>query len=132
MSRRPRLQHLNHSRVASPPARLSVGYPLQRDPGLELPCHDTPPGSSERTSLTSEQHYLDAAIKAARYLVRDAWNLSSTTFPFEPGSDRAYFFDIGIIVRGLLAVWRITGEDEFRDRARDASLSLAFDFLNDD
>ena len=48
------------------------------------------------------------------------------------GSDRAYFFDIGIIVRGLLAVWRATGDDEFHARAQEAALSLAFDFLGDD
>jgi len=83
-------------------------------------------------SLTRENRYLDAAVSAARYLSRDAWNASSATFPFEPGSDRAYFFDIGIIVRGLLAVWRATGEEEFRTRAQEASLSLAFDFLSEE
>jgi hypothetical protein len=31
----------------------------------------------------------------------------------------------------LLSVWRATGEEEFRARAQEASLSLAFDFLGD-
>lgn len=75
--------------------------------------------------------YLEAALRAARYLTREAWSEASSTFPFEPGSDRAYFFDTGIIVRGLLAAWRASGEREFRDRAREAALSLAFDFLGD-
>ena len=80
---------------------------------------------------TGKQEYLDAAVRAARYLTDQAWDSAASTFPFEPGSDRAYFFDIGIIVRGLLAVWRATGEEEFRTRAQEAALSLAFDFLGD-
>jgi hypothetical protein len=82
-------------------------------------------------SRTGQQGYLDAAVRAARYLTRQAWDSAASTFPFEPGSDRAYFFDIGIIVRGLLAVWRATGDEEFRSRAQEAALSLAFDFLGD-
>ena len=82
-------------------------------------------------SRTGRQEYLDAAVRAARYLTDHAWDAAASTFPFEPGSDRAYFFDIGIIVRGLLAVWRATGEEEFRMRAQEATLSLAFDFLGD-
>lgn len=82
-------------------------------------------------SRTGKQEYLDAAVHAARYLTDRAWDSAASTFPFEPGSDRAYFFDIGIIVRGLLAVWRATGEEEFRTRAQEATLSLAFDFLGD-
>ena len=80
---------------------------------------------------TGKQEYLDAAVRAARYLTDQAWDPAASTFPFEPGSDRAYFFDIGIIVRGLLAVWRATGEEVFRVRAQEATLSLAFDFLGD-
>lgn len=82
-------------------------------------------------SRTGKQEYLDAAVRAARYLTREVWDSAASTFPFEPGSDRAYFFDIGIIVRGLLAVRRATGEEEFRTRAQEATLSLAFDFLGD-
>ncbi|MGH9647519.1 MAG: hypothetical protein ACRD4E_11970 [Bryobacteraceae bacterium] len=82
-------------------------------------------------SRTGKQEYLDAAVRAARYLTDRAWDSAASTFPFEPGSDRAYFFDIGIIVRGLLAVWRATGEEEFHARAQEATLSMAFDFLGD-
>ena len=82
-------------------------------------------------SLTGNGGYLDAAVRAARYLTRDAWDSAIDTYPFEPGSPHAYFFDIGIIVRGLFAAWRSTGQEEFRARARDAALSLAFDFLDD-
>lgn len=74
---------------------------------------------------------LDAGLRAARYLSRDAWDAMASTFPFEPESPYAYFFDIGIIVRGLLAAWRATGDDELRSRARAAALSMAFDFLGE-
>jgi hypothetical protein len=74
---------------------------------------------------------IDAAVRAARFLARQAWDDPSHTFPFEPSSLLAYFFDVGIIVRGLLAVWRATGDEEFLDRAREGALSLAFDFLGD-
>jgi hypothetical protein len=80
---------------------------------------------------TGEQRYLDAAAHTARFLVSKAWDSASSTFPFEPGSGRAYFFDIGIVIRGLLAVWRITRETALLERAKEASLSLAFDFMGD-
>ncbi len=80
---------------------------------------------------TGDLAYLEAAERCARYLCEEAWDDASSTFPFEPGSGRAYFFDIGIIARGLLAVWRATGEELYREKARDAALSLGFDFLGD-
>lgn len=80
---------------------------------------------------TGDQAYLDAAIRTAEFLTDMAWDAASHTFPFEPGSDRAYFFDLGIIARGLLAVHRATGEERFLARARNAALSLGFDFLGD-
>ncbi len=75
--------------------------------------------------------YRDAALRAARFLTRTAWDDANATFPFEPGSNLSYFFDTGIIVRGLLAAYRMSGEDEFRERANQAALSLAFDFLGE-
>jgi len=70
-------------------------------------------------------------VRAARYLTGIAWDSASHTFPFEPGSSHAYFFDVGIIARGLTAASRATGDDVFRDRAKEGALSLAFDFLSD-
>lgn len=80
---------------------------------------------------TGNQSYLDAAVRAASFLDQHGWDSAANTFPFEPGSDRAYFFDLGIIARGLMAVYRATGEERFRSRAQDAALSLGFDFLGD-
>jgi hypothetical protein len=82
-------------------------------------------------SLDPKPEYCDAAVRAARFLTEQAWDPASHTFPFEPGSTQAYFFDIGIIARGLLSAWHMTGEEQFRARARDAALSLAFDFMGD-
>lgn len=80
---------------------------------------------------TGEISYLEAGLRAAEFLVERAWDAHSSTFPFEPGSNLAYFFDIGIICRGLMALWKNLGQDEFRTRAQEAALSLGFDFLGD-
>ena len=74
---------------------------------------------------------IDEAIRAASYLADHAWDASAHAFPFEPGSPHAYFFDTGIIARGLLAVHRVTEDVRFRNRAEEAALSLAFDFMGD-
>ncbi len=74
---------------------------------------------------------VDAAVRAANYLTDQAWDAFSATFPFEPGSEFAYFFDIGIIMRGLQAAFRVTGDAKFRERAKEAGLSLAFDFAGE-
>ncbi len=81
---------------------------------------------------TGDGRYLEAALKAGRFLVHDAWDKSSATFPFEAlspeGTGFAYFFDCGIIVRGLLALWRATGDSTFLERAKEAAVAMAFDF----
>jgi hypothetical protein len=82
-------------------------------------------------AATGDEEFLGAAGGAAGYLTNDAWDSASHTFPFEPRSPHAYFFDLGIIVRGLMAAWRATGEESFRSRAKEAALSMAFDFMGD-
>jgi hypothetical protein len=78
-------------------------------------------------SITGDPAYREAAMESARFLANDLWDSAAHTFPFEPGSNLAYFFDVGIIARGLLS----TGAEEFRERVREAALSLAFDFIGD-
>lgn len=82
---------------------------------------------------TGDSAYLEAAEKAARFLVDEMWCEHSVTFPFEPVSPgdvaHAYFFDCGIIVRGLLALWRVTRDHVYFDRAKECGLSMAFDFM---
>jgi hypothetical protein len=123
-----------HSGIQEPGGGVARYY--QSDSGTNRPVSNEITGYAASAfaylnSLTGAPEYLDAAVRAARFLTREAWNRASSAFPFEPGSDRAYFFDGGIIVRGLLAAWRATGKEEFRDRASEAALSLAFDFLGD-
>ena len=62
--------------------------------------------------------YLERAVATAQFLTRRAWNPELRLFPFEyPGESPAYFFDCGIILRGLVAVWRVTRDREFLDTA---------------
>jgi hypothetical protein len=77
---------------------------------------------------------LQAAERSGRFLVESAWDNSLRIFPFEYSSNGsqpqplAFFFDSGIIVRGLLALWRETGEQRLLDTAVDAGLSMGRDF----
>jgi hypothetical protein len=81
---------------------------------------------------TGQSEYLDAAIMSSHFLTRTAWNARLRSFPFEcpaEGSGSlAYFFDCGIIVRALLATWRVTNETEFRDTAIAAGRGMSADF----
>jgi hypothetical protein len=83
--------------------------------------------------ISGDPAYLDRAIQAARYLCREAWDEVASTFPYESApegeQEYTYFFDCGIIVRGLLQVWRATGDAEFLERAKEAGLAMAYDFL---
>ena len=80
----------------------------------------------------SEARYLDAAIPAASYLV-EAWDAKSAAMPFECNSEGcrySYFFDNGIIVRGLLAVWRECENQEFLATAKKCGDSMMRDFAD--
>jgi uncharacterized protein YyaL (SSP411 family) len=79
---------------------------------------------------SADTRYLDAAINAARYLVR-AWDAKCSAMPFECDSENgkySYFFDNGIIVRGLLAVWRECENPVFLSMAQKVGDSMARDF----
>lgn len=82
-------------------------------------------------SVTGDPEYKNAGVRAARFLTETAWDAQASTIPFELNSDRAYFFDAGIIVRGLLTAWKATGDPQFLTRAREEALSMAFDFMGD-
>lgn len=79
-------------------------------------------------SVTHDPRYLERAIHTARFLTERAWNAELRTFPFETESPYAYFFDCGIIIRGLLAVWRATHERDFLNAARACGESILKDF----
>jgi len=84
--------------------------------------------------ITQDEIYLDRARKTAAFLMDQAWNSELRTFPYEhpspsPVSEHlAYFFDCGIIIRGLLAVWRVTKEDRLLERAVEAAHGMIRDF----
>jgi hypothetical protein len=70
-----------------------------------------------------------AARRAANFLLQ-AWDGESQVFPFElEGSARfAFFFDTGIIARGLLALWRRDGGSDLLTMAEKAGESMAGHF----
>jgi hypothetical protein len=84
-------------------------------------------------SRTNHDRYLDAASRAGRFL-RRAWDARLDLFPFEYSeggtghAPLAYFFDSGIIVRGLLRLWRVTGRGEWREAANACGFSMRRDF----
>jgi hypothetical protein len=78
-------------------------------------------------AFLAEPAYLERAGDAARFLTR-AWDARSGAMPFELPAEFTYFFDCGIIVRGLLAVWRATSGEEFLDCAQRVGRSMAQDF----
>ena len=85
--------------------------------------------------ITGGAAYLEAARKAARFLAFGAWNPLLRTVPFECSGNTealapAYFFDCGIIVRGLLAVWRVTQEPRLLEIAVECGKSMAEDFVS--
>jgi hypothetical protein len=105
------------------------------------------PVSSEITGYTAstfaylfttsgDELFLSRARQTAAFLVDRAWDSELRTFPYEhPSPSReshhhAYFFDCGIIIRGLLAVWRQTHEDRLLDIAYSAAQGMISDFYN--
>lgn len=70
------------------------------------------------------------ARRAADWLTGVAWQPALQAMPFEVADPLppTYFFDCGIIVRGLLAVWRATGEVRYLFTARDIGLAMGRDF----
>lgn len=85
---------------------------------------------------TGAERFLDAAQRAGDFLCR-AWDGSCEAMPFEwcaeGGVERlTYFFDNGIIARGMLRLWRITGEERHLALARACADAMERDFLNAD
>jgi hypothetical protein len=77
-------------------------------------------------SITGDSRYLDRAIRGANFLAQ-AWTAGSMPFEMDPPGF-TYFFDCGIIVRGLLAAWRATGDATHLELAAAVGRSMATDF----
>lgn len=72
----------------------------------------------------------EEAYRAADWLVGTAWQPELRAMPFEVGEPLppSYFFDCGIIVRGLLAAWRVSSRVAYLNTARDIGLAMGRDF----
>jgi hypothetical protein len=74
-------------------------------------------------SQSGDAQYLEAALRAGRFLINQAWDETLGLPPFEwppsekPEENRAFFFDSGIIVRGLIHLYHASGEHSFLDAA---------------
>ena len=80
-------------------------------------------------SLTKDEAYLERASAAAQFLAHTAWDPVSRTMPYDIGPPTyTYFFDCGIVIRGLLAAWRATGVEGYLARAAAVGKSIATDF----
>jgi hypothetical protein len=84
-------------------------------------------------NTSADEEYLNRARAAARFLTGVAWDSQNHLMPFElEPAAYTYFFDCGIIVRGLLALWRVTREQGLLDVAAAVGESMARDFARDD
>lgn len=80
-------------------------------------------------TLTGVPEFLDRAAAAARFLTETAWDPVARTVPFELEPPAlTYFFDCGIVVRGLIAASQATGERQFLDTAVSIGDAMAADF----
>jgi len=85
-------------------------------------------------AVTGDMAYFDRALSAAHFLARSACDGGAMPFEISVDADsqRAYFFDCGIVVRGLLAAWDATHDAEFLDVAVKLGRAMAADFLAPD
>jgi hypothetical protein len=82
---------------------------------------------------TGDPSYLASAERAGKFLTQIAWSPGLATFPFEHSLSDApkplsYFFDCGIIIRGLIRLSEATGNAGYLDVAMKAARSMANDF----
>jgi hypothetical protein len=70
-------------------------------------------------SVTGNDEYLHRARLAADFLADTAWDSETAAMPFEHGTPNhlTYFFDCGIIIRGLLAIYRLLRREEWLECA---------------
>lgn len=82
----------------------------------------------------SSNGFAVAGQKAAAFLSDVAWDDHQSAMPFEcepEGNRYSYFFDNGIIARGLLAVWRQSSREELLQLAVKCGESMARDFAQE-
>lgn len=79
---------------------------------------------------SGNERYLDAARRAAEFLLHEAWDPMASSMPFELGASArySYFFDCGIIARALLYFYRVDRSERFLAAARDIGIAMSRDF----
>jgi hypothetical protein len=83
-------------------------------------------------ATTKRREFGVQALAAARFLTGRAWNGEWMPFEVEPEHNLyTYFFDCGIILNSLLAIWRATGEREYLNVAKALGTTMAADFASD-
>ncbi len=93
-----------------------TGYAIQAYLQLPLPGH---------TGLLSN------ALRAGQFLCYDAADRDTGLFPYQvgrrgaPASPECYFFDCGIIIRALMALWSITSDPMYLERAETCGAAMA-------
>ena len=85
---------------------------------------------------TGDPRLRTAGLRAAEFLL-NAWNNESVAMPFEWSAsgevpeNHTYFFDCGIIARGLLRAWRESNDHRFLQGAYNCGESMLRDFVNE-
>lgn len=88
--------------------------------------------------ITGDESLVRAARRSGDFLVQRAWDEHARTFPFEWSGNgdtpepHSYFFDCGIIARGLVALWRETAERAYLDAAIGCAEAMLRDFVNEE
>jgi hypothetical protein len=116
------------SGIQTPHGGVARYYRLDRQRNHAVSMEIT--GYAASTFVFLEQ--MENARAAARFLT-GAWEPAAGAMPFEiEPAQFTYFFDCGIVVRGLLAVWRATGDNECLNCAGLVGQSMARDFHAED
>lgn len=127
---------LLHSRIAEPEGGVARYYLSDTKKNKPVSTEITGYCVSALVVLyeqTGEMRYWDAAVKNVRYLTKRAWDSNCSAMPFEcegDGQKYSYFFDAGIIVRGLLTAWRRCKNSDLLARATKCGDSMAQDFFD--
>lgn len=87
-------------------------------------------GYSYLFELSQDEEFLQAARRAGDFLVNKAWNAADQVMPFELTGAKgySYFFDCGIITRGLLWLWRLTQQESYLATAKQIGKAMQKDF----
>lgn len=120
------LAWFHHSGIQEPNGGVARYHRLAE--GRNLPLSTEITGYAVSALVWGGAH--SDAFRAADWLVNVAWQPQLQAMPFEVAEPipPTYFFDCGIIVRGLLAAWRASGQLRYLHVAREIGLAMGHDF----